>query len=394
VLLSQGKELFNNYGSTKPNEELLLGYGFLLPDNLHDSFLVSISSRPTAAAAAADTASQATSSCKKQTTLEGPEAESACDESAVWHQRLAVIAAAGLQLEVAISEQQPLPKQLLDVMLLAVAVPGWQLPQLLAVMQTQQQGEEQTHENKLEVYAAASSGQKLAVLQQLKQQLSSKLRGMLPEAQLQQILQQQQQQQHARLAAGYVLSQQRALKAALAAVDDAAAALLAASIAPGVSGNNCAEQQQQQQQQVALPGLTGAQLGLGVSWCGSCRVVSTGKTLKPGSMLLQMPLEACLVGSSEEQLVLLLMLAAVGLLQQQQQQQQGAAAYFRESWQQQQQQQQQRQQRQFLPWWLMEEHEEFVGLLQGMHLLLHCCFVACSCKAVPKLCMQQVFFKC
>jgi hypothetical protein len=26
----QGGEVFNNYGSTKPNEELLLGYGFVL----------------------------------------------------------------------------------------------------------------------------------------------------------------------------------------------------------------------------------------------------------------------------------------------------------------------------------------------------------------------------
>jgi hypothetical protein len=30
---AQGAEILNNYGSSKPNEELLLGFGFCIDDN-------------------------------------------------------------------------------------------------------------------------------------------------------------------------------------------------------------------------------------------------------------------------------------------------------------------------------------------------------------------------
>lgn len=38
----QGQEVFNNYGSSKPSEELLLAYGFVIDDNPHDTYLISL----------------------------------------------------------------------------------------------------------------------------------------------------------------------------------------------------------------------------------------------------------------------------------------------------------------------------------------------------------------
>ena len=55
-----GSEILNNYGA-KPNSELLLGYGFTLPDNPDDTIMLKIGgTRDTAAAAAAAAAAART----------------------------------------------------------------------------------------------------------------------------------------------------------------------------------------------------------------------------------------------------------------------------------------------------------------------------------------------
>jgi hypothetical protein len=53
--LNPGTEIFNNYGA-KPNSELLLGYGFTLPDNPDDTIVLKIGgARDTTTSAAAAT---------------------------------------------------------------------------------------------------------------------------------------------------------------------------------------------------------------------------------------------------------------------------------------------------------------------------------------------------
>lgn len=46
VSTPQGEELFNNYGP-KPNAELILGYGFSLPNNPDDTIVLKIGGMPT-----------------------------------------------------------------------------------------------------------------------------------------------------------------------------------------------------------------------------------------------------------------------------------------------------------------------------------------------------------
>ncbi|KAH9983192.1 hypothetical protein BJV74DRAFT_851425 [Russula compacta] len=55
--LNAGAEIFNNYGA-KPNSELLLGYGFTLPDNPDDTIVLKIGGTGTGTAGGGDTAAQ------------------------------------------------------------------------------------------------------------------------------------------------------------------------------------------------------------------------------------------------------------------------------------------------------------------------------------------------
>lgn len=270
-MLLQGAELYNNYGTTKPNEELLLGFGFVLDQNPNDTFLVSISHPP------GFNNRNNSSSTSIDNEDDNEDVEAVCDQAAVWQRRLAAVAAAGLRLDVPISAAEPLPHKLLDVMLLAAALPAWALDSLgsssynsngnsssggggnhqqpagvsqpppavaaaaadvggsalqgVAAVQGQEQ---QQHQG---LFAAVALQHQLAALVLLQQQLTAKLQGMLPAGQLQQCLQQQLPPScdaptaqgsgtaagslnpgHARMAAVYVLSQQRLLQAALQAV--------------------------------------------------------------------------------------------------------------------------------------------------------------------------------
>ncbi|KAF8068238.1 Setd3 [Scenedesmus sp. PABB004] len=376
---AKGAELFTNYGAAKSNEELLLGFGFVLQDNPNDTFLVSIGHGSDADGDGGD-----------------PD-EAWCDAAAEWQRRLRALAAGGLALEVAISAAAPLPARLLDMLLLAAVAPAWQLPRLhrdaaawLAAragqaqpgneqpppqqqqlqgqqQQEQQQGQQEQQEGaeRLQqkqgdspgLHAAAPLGQQLLVLQALQVQLATKLAGMVPAAQLleaalEEATEQGQQAEgasnpaHARLAAVYVLSQQQALRAALVAVRREAAALLLrlaapAACAPGPS---------------ACP--AGLELGPSVRWCERCQTLSTGSTVAAGAPVLRAPLASCISGETGVQLVVRLMLAATAG----EAPGSGAASYWATAWRRAQQGVEGAQHA--LPWWLQPQHTALVELLQ------------------------------
>jgi hypothetical protein len=132
-LCVQGSELFNNYGTTKPNEELLLGFGFVLDQNPNDAFLVSISHPPQAMTHPDDAS------------VIGPgddvsNDDEAADVAAVWQRRLAAMRLAAMQLDVPITAAEPLPQNLLYVMLLAAALPAAALPAAAAAGQSVGEG--------------------------------------------------------------------------------------------------------------------------------------------------------------------------------------------------------------------------------------------------------------
>lgn len=466
IPLCQGSELFNNYGTTKPNEELLLGFGFVLDQNPNDSFLVSISHPPQAlctqhSSSPPDHNNSNNDSSSSSEGGEGPDEAAVCDEAAVWQRRLAAMAALGLRLEVPMTAAEPLPVQLLDVMLLAAAMPAWRISTVLqslpaaaptaagtasrndgsaeaaalaaadasaadmlaapqvakpaagitaaaaaagdahAPPETSQPGSHAQRQQSSQ-FAAAPLCEQLQALHLLRQQLTGKLQGMLPEQELLKLLQpceQQQQQQglsagralnpdHARLAAVYVLSQQRVLRASLPAVEHMVSTCLAqaaSAVAAAASANPSID--------ASAGGLAGhVRLHEQLQSCPCCGVLSVNPASKEGipagSVLLQAGGDCCIAADSEAGLVMQLMAQAggVGSTPDKQQGQQLSCTYFAQQWRQQQEKQKQEEHGgavacvgadQLLPWWLVQDYQELVGALQGGGQHPMCCSQWC-----------------
>jgi hypothetical protein len=411
--LLQGDELFNNYGTTKPNEELLLGFGFVLDPNPNDSFLVTISHPPQMTNPPdSDTAGTDAGS-------DGAGDEEGCDASAVWQRRLAAVAAMGLQLDVPITAADPLPSKLLDVILLTAALPAWALDSALSAAAAAAAGARRAPHvgvgQHTSLFPAVPLAFQLQTLLLLQQQFTAKLQGMLPQQHLELILQQQtsdqqQQQQegpvhasnpnHARMAGIYVLSQQAVLRRALEAVHQetqrclhpwaATNSMYPAATAAAASAPAAATAVRQHQCIVG-----GVKLHEQIQLCECCsvpRVTSSSSSssgyatfggIPAGSVLLEVPLTSCITSSSKQGLIqqLMLLAAQAHYHKQQQEQEQGQegedagsgsgqqgsvhCGYFGQQW--------LREAAggpvggfdQLLPWWLVPGNQQVVGVLQG-----------------------------